>query len=250
MPEAVIVDAVRTPRGKRKGSLAGIHAVDLAAHVLDATVRRSGITPERIEEVVLGCVTQVGEQAFDVARAAALAAGLPIGVPGKTVNRLCGSGLQAVVDVANAVVAGQIQLGIGGGVESMTRIPMGSDMSGGDGPTSPRLAARFPDLVPQGLSAELIAQKWKLSRGQLDEFGAASQAKATAARTAGHFQSEIAPVPVKDTEGTERLFTDDEHIRPGTTVETLAALKPSFRELESSTLATPRASWMARQQWS
>jgi acetyl-CoA acyltransferase len=230
MSEAVIVDAVRTPRGKRKGSLSAIHAADLAAHVLDAVVRRTGIAPDRVEDVVLGCVTQIGEQAFDVARAAVLASGLPIGVPGKTVNRLCGSGLQAVVDVANAVAAGQIQLGIGGGVEAMTRIPMGSDMSGGDGPTSPRMASRFPDLVPQGLSAELIAKEWKLSRGRLDEFSAASQSKAAAARAAGHFREEIVPVPVRDASGSERLFADDEHIRPGTTVETLATLKPSFRE--------------------
>jgi acetyl-CoA acyltransferase len=230
MPEAVIVDALRTPRGKRKGSLAAIHAADLAAHVLDAAVRRTGIAPDRVEDVVLGCVTQMGEQAFDVARAAVLASGLPIGVPGKTVNRLCGSGLQAVVDLANGVMAGQIELGIGGGVEAMTRIPMASDMTGGDGPTSPRMATRFPDLVPQGLSAELIAREWKLSRGRLDEFSAASQTKAAAARAAGHFREEIVPVPVRDESGNERLFADDEHIRPGTTVETLATLKPSFRE--------------------
>jgi acetyl-CoA acyltransferase len=230
MPEAVIVDAIRTPRGKRKGSLAGIHAADLAAHVLDAAVSRTGIAPERVEDVVLGCVTQVGEQAFDVARAAVLASSLPIAVPGKTVNRLCGSGLQAVVDIANAVTSGQIELGIGGGVESMTRIPMASDMAGGDGPTSPRMAARFPDLVPQGLSAELIAREWKLSRGQLDEFSAASQAKAANARAAGYFRPGIVPVPVRDASGIDRLFSEDEHIRPGTTVETLATLKPSFRE--------------------
>jgi acetyl-CoA acyltransferase len=229
MPEAVIVDAVRTPRGKRKGSLSGVHAVDLAAHVLEAALARTGVAPERVEDVVLGCVTQVGEQAFDVARAAALAAGLPISVPGKTVNRLCGSGLSAVVDVAQAVMAGQIELGLAGGVESMTRIPMGSDLAGGDGPTSPRLAARFPDLVPQGLSAELIAREWKLSRGQLDEFSAASQAKAAAARDAGWFRGEIVPVPVTGAEGQTVRFSDDEHLRPGTTVETLAALKPSFR---------------------
>jgi acetyl-CoA acyltransferase len=230
MPQAVIVDAIRTPRGKRKGSLAGIHAADLAAHVLDAAVSRTGIAPERVEDVVLGCVTQVGEQAFDVARAAVLASSLPIAVPGKTVNRLCGSGLQAVVDIANAVTSGQIELGIGGGVESMTRIPMASDMAGGDGPTSPRMAARFPDLVPQGLSAELIAREWKLSRGQLDEFSAASQAKAANARAAGYFRPGIVPVPVRDASGIDRLFSEDEHIRPGTTVETLATLKPSFRE--------------------
>ena len=230
MTEALIIDAVRTPRGKRKGSLAGVHAVDLAAHVLDAALERTRVPPESVEDVVLGCVTQIGEQAFDVARGAALAAGLPISVPGKTVNRLCGSGLTAVADVAQGILSGQIQLGIGGGVEAMTRIPMGSDAGFGDGPTSPRLAERFPDLTHQGISAELIARQWSLSRGRLDEFAAASQSKAVAARSAGWFRGEIAPVRVKDPDGTTRLFSDDEHPRPGTTVEALAALKPSFRE--------------------
>jgi acetyl-CoA acyltransferase len=230
MPEALIIDAVRTPRGKRKGSLAGVHAVDLAAHVLEAALQRTGVPTDRVEEVVLGCVTQIGEQAFDVARGAVLAAGLPISVPGKTVNRLCGSGLTAVADIAQAIAAGSIQLGIGGGVESMTRVPMGSDAGFGDGPTSPRLAERFPDLTHQGLSAELIARKWSLSRGQLDEFAAASQSKAVAARAAGWFREEIAPVPIREADGTSRLFSDDEHPRPETTVESLAALKPSFRE--------------------
>jgi len=230
MTEALIIDAVRTPRGKRKGSLAGVHAVDLAAHVLDAALERTRVPPESVEDVVLGCVTQIGEQAFDVARGAALAAGLPMSVPGKTVNRLCGSGLTAVADVAQGILSGQIQLGIGGGVEAMTRIPMGSDAGFGDGPTSPRLAERFPDLTHQGISAELIARQWSLSRGRLDEFAAASQSKAVAARSAGWFRGEIAPVRVKDLDGTTRLFSDDEHPRPGTTVEGLAALKPSFRE--------------------
>jgi len=230
MAEALIIDAVRTPRGKRKGSLAGIHSVDLAAHVLNAALERTGVPAEKVEDVVLGCVTQIGEQAFDVARGAVLAAGLPISVPGKTVNRLCGSGLTAVADIASGILAGQIQLGIGGGVESMTRIPMGSDAGFGDGPTSPRLAQRFPDLTHQGLSAELIARKWSLTRGQLDEFAAASQSKAVAAREAGWFRQEIAPVPVTDAGGGTRLFAEDEHPRSGTTVETLAGLKPSFRE--------------------
>ncbi|MGZ5959287.1 MAG: thiolase family protein [Myxococcaceae bacterium] len=230
MPEAFVIDAVRTPRGKRKGSLAGVHAVDLAAHVLGAALERSGVPGERVEDVVLGCVTQIGEQAFDVARGAVLAAGFPISVPGKTVNRLCGSGLTAVSDIAQGILAGQIHLGIGGGVESMTRMPMGSDAGFGDGPTSPQLAERFPDLTHQGISAERIARKWSLSRGQLDEFAAASQSKAVAARAAGWFKQEIAPVPVKDAEGKTRLFADDEHPRPGTTVESLAALRPSFQE--------------------
>ena len=230
MRDAVVVEAVRSAQGKRNGALGGVHPVNLMADVLNALVARAGLDPELVEDVVLGCVTQVGEQAFDVARAAVLAAGLPISVPGKTVNRLCGSGLSAVVDMAQAVMAGQIELGLAGGVESMTRIPMGSDFNGGDGPTSPRIAARFPDLVPQGLSAELIARQWKLTRGQLDEFSAGSQAKAARAREAGWFRGEIAPVPVTTPDGQQRRVSDDEHIRPGTTVEALAALKPSFRE--------------------
>jgi acetyl-CoA acyltransferase len=230
MRTAVILDAVRTPRGKRKGSLAGIHPVDLAAHVLRAALARTGVPAEQVDDVVLGCVTQVGEQGLNVARGAVLAAGLPIGLAGKTVNRLCGSGLQAVDDVACAVLAGRAEVAIGGGVEAMTRVPLGSDYEGGDGPTSPGLRARFPDLVPQGLSAELVARAWHLSRAQLDEYSAASQAKAAQARAEGHFRKEISPVPVRGPDGVDVLFSADEHLRPGTTVQTLAALKPAFRE--------------------
>ncbi|HXX30263.1 MAG TPA: thiolase family protein, partial [Myxococcaceae bacterium] len=140
------------------------------------------------------------------------------------------SGLQAVDDVACLVLAGRAQVAIGGGVESMTRVPIGSDYVGGEGPTSPGLRARFPDLIPQGLSAELVARAWHLSRGQLDEFAAHSQAKAAEARAAGRFQREILPVPVRAPDGTELSFAADEHLRPGTTVQTLAALKPAFRE--------------------
>jgi acetyl-CoA acyltransferase len=230
MPTAVILDAVRTPRGKRKGSLSGVHPVDLAAHVLRAALSRTGVPAEAVDDVVLGCVTQVGEQGLNVARGAVLAAGLPIGLAGKTVNRLCGSGLQAVDDVACEVIAGRAEVAIGGGVESMTRVPIGSDYAGGDGPTSPGLMAHFPDLVPQGLSAELVARKWNLSRGQLDEFAAGSQARAAAARAAGRFVKEIAPVTVTGPDGAPFIFAEDEHLRPGTTVQTLAALKPAFRE--------------------
>ena len=230
MPTAVILDAVRTPRGKRKGSLSGVHPVDLAAHVLRAALARTGVPAQAVDDVVLGCVTQVGEQGLNVARGAVLAAGLPIGLAGKTVNRLCGSGLQAVDDVACEVIAGRAEVAIGGGVESMTRVPIGSDYAGGDGPTSPGMQARFPDLVPQGLSAELVARKWNLSRGQLDEFAAGSQARAAAARAAGRFVKEIAPVTVTGPDGAPFLCAEDEHLRPGTTVQTLAALKPAFRE--------------------
>ena len=230
MPSAVILDAVRSARGKRKGSLASVHPVDLAAHVLRSALARTGIAPEAVEDVVLGCVTQVGEQGLNVARGAVLAAGLPIGLAAKTVNLLCGSGLQAVDDVACAVLAGRVEVAIGGGVESMSRVPLGSDYLGGDGPTSPGLKARFPDLVPQGLSAELVARAYHLSRSQLDEFAAGSQAKATAARAEGRFVKEIVPVPVRGPDGKEHAFAEDEYLRPGTTVQTLSALKPAFRE--------------------
>jgi acetyl-CoA acyltransferase len=238
MTVAVIVDAVRTPRvdavrtarGKKKGSLVRTHPMDLLAHVLAASVRRAGLDPLGVDDVVAGCVTQVGEQAFNIARGAVLAAGLPIELAGNTVNRFCGSGLQAVNYAAMQIMSGQADLAIGGGVESMNRVPMGSDGDGpGEGPISPALAARFPDLVPQGLSAELIAEKWKLSRGQLDEFSAASQQKAGRAIAQGHFRNEIEPISVQGADGSSRKFDTDEHCRPSTTVETLAALQPVFK---------------------
>jgi acetyl-CoA acyltransferase len=230
MPTAVILDAVRSARGKRKGSLSGVHPVDLAAHVLKAALARVRIPAEAVDDVVLGCVTQVGEQGLNVARGAVLAAGLPIGLAGKTVNRLCGSGLQAVDDVACEVLAGRAEVAIGGGVESMSRVPLGSDYLGGDGPTSPGLSAQHPGLLHQGLSAELVARAYHLSRSQLDEFAAGSQAKAARAQAEGRFLKEIVPVDVTASDGTRRSFAEDEHPRPGTTVQTLAALKPAFRE--------------------
>ncbi len=230
MATAVILDAVRSARGKRKGSLANVHPVDLAAQVLRAALERTGISSEAVDDVVLGCVTQVGEQGLNVARGAVLAAGLPIGLAAKTVNRLCGSGLQAVDDVACAVLSGRAEVAIGGGVESMTRVPLGSDYGGGEGPTSPGLRAHFPGLVPQGLSAELVAARWHLSRGQLDEFSAESQAKAARAQAEGRFLREIVPIRVPTEDGGQRHFQVDEHLRPLTTVQTLAALKPAFQE--------------------
>src|SRR5438874_10479103 len=170
MATAVIVEAVRTGRGKKKGSLIGVHAMDLLAHSLKAVVRRTGIDPNLIDDVVIGCVTQVGEQGLNIGRGAVLASGLPIEIAGNTVNRFCGSGLQAVNYAAMQIMSGQADLAIGGGVESMSRVPMGSDAEGpGNGPMAPSLAERFPNLVPQGISAEMIAEKWKLTRGQLDE---------------------------------------------------------------------------------
>jgi acetyl-CoA acetyltransferase family protein len=225
MGEAIIVDAFRTARGKRKGALSGVHPVDLLARTLTGTIDRASVKPHDVDDVIVGCVTQVGEQGMNIARGAVLAAGLPIEVPGTTVNRFCGSGLQAVNFGAQAVMSGAAQLVVAGGVEHMTRAPMGSDVAGGEGPASPGLLEHWPNLVPQGLSAEMIAEKWGYSRRQLDEFAVSSQQKATNAIEHGYFSREILPLKLGD-----RVFDRDEHPRPGTTVETLAGLKPSFKE--------------------
>src|SRR3954467_15562008 len=176
--EAVIVDAVRTARGKRKGALSQIHPVDLLARTLAGSLEHANVQPKDVDDVIIGCVTQVGEQGLNIARGAVLAAGLPVEIPGTTVNRFCGSGLQAVNFGAQAVLSGAAQLVVAGGVEHMTRVPMGSDAIGGDGPASPGLVERWPNLVPQGLAAEMIAARWGYSRRRLDEFAAQSQHKA------------------------------------------------------------------------
>ncbi len=223
--EAIIVDAIRTARGKRKGALSALHPVDLLARTLSGALDRANVKPQDVDDVIMGCVTQVGEQGMNIARGAVLAAGLPVEIPGATVNRFCGSGLQAVNFGAQAIASGAAQLVVAGGVEHMTRVPMGSDAVGGDGPVSPGLQQIWPDLVPQGLSAEMIAAKWGYTRQQLDEFAVASQRKAANAIERGWFSREILPLKLAD-----RVFDRDEHPRPGTTVETLAALKPSFKE--------------------
>jgi acetyl-CoA acyltransferase len=223
--EPVIVDAIRTARGKRKGALAQVHPVDLLARTLNGALEHANVKPQDVDDVVMGCVTQVGEQGFNVARGAVLAAGLPVEIPGTTVNRFCGSGLQAVNFAAQAVLSGASQLVLAGGVEHMTRVPMGSDAVGGEGPASPGLIERWPNLVPQGLAAEMIAAKWGYSRRQLDEFAAQSQHKAVGAIERGYFTREILPLKIG-----ENTFDRDEHPRPGTTADTLAALRPSFKE--------------------
>ena len=223
--EAVIVEAVRTARGKRKGALAAVHPVDLLARTLSSAIERAGAQPKDVDDVIMGCVTQVGEQGLNIARGAVLAAGLPVEIPGTTVNRFCGSGLQAVNFAAQAVLSGAAQLVVAGGVEHMTRVPMGSDAMGGEGPASPGLIEKWPNLVPQGLSAEMIAEKWGYTRRQLDEFAAASQLKAANAIEKGYFSREILPLYPGG-----KTFDRDEHPRPGTTADSLAALKPSFKE--------------------
>ena len=228
MNDAVIVEAVRTPVGigkPGKGELSGIHPVDVSATVIDALVQRSGIDASVIDDVIWGCVSQVGEQSANVARNAALAAGLPESVTGVSVDRQCGSSQQAVHFAAAAVMSGQMDVVIAGGVESMSRVPMFSNMTGGDGPFGPRMLRRYPDLVNQGISAEMIAERWNLSREYLDEIAAESQQRAARAAKDGLFDAEIVVV------GTESgSVASDQGIRPDTTSESLSALKPAFRE--------------------
>ena len=231
MREAVIVDAVRTPIGKGKptGSLAPVHPVDLLAHTLRALAERTAIDPALIDDVIGGCVNQVGEQAANTTRWAVLAAGFPETVPATTVDRQCGSSQQAVHFAAQGILAGAYDTVIACGVESMSRVPMGSNVLPGSDPFGPGVADRYPDgLVPQGISAELIAAKWNLSRAELDEFSAASHQRAAAAQAGGLFAGELTPVPATSQDGTTRVVDTDEGIRPATTAEVLAGLRPAF----------------------
>lgn len=235
MGTAVIVDAVRTACGRRNGMLAGWHSVDLAGVVLSALTERSALDPALVDDVVMGCVMQVGEQSLNVARNAALAAGFPESVPATTVDRQCASSQQAVHFVAQAVMAGAYDVAIAGGVESMTRVPMGASMQvvGAGMPFGPAVTARYASvggLVPQGVAAELMAERWSLSREAMDSYAAESQRRATVARDGGRFAREIVAVPVRDGNGhaTGEVFDVDEGIRPDTTSEGLAGLKPAF----------------------
>jgi acetyl-CoA acyltransferase len=227
MSAAVIVDAVRSPmgRGKSTGALAGLHPADLLAQVLSALAERSSLDPELVDDVLIGCVGQAGEQSATPGRQALLAAGWPTSVPSVTIERKCGSGQQAVEFAAAGIVAGLYDIAVAGGVESMSRVPMGSARMGAD-PFGAGVRERFPVLVPQGVSAELVAQRWKLSRAQLDEYAARSHARAEAARVDGEFKSEIVPVQAPLDGGV--TVTEDETIRAGTTVERLGELAPAF----------------------
>ncbi len=230
MRDAVIVDAVRTPVGKGKpgGALSGVHPVDLHAHAIRALVERTGIDPSLVDDVISGAVGQIGEQSGNTARWAALVAGLPESVPGVTVDRQCGSSQQAVHFAAQGVIAGAYDVVIASGVESMSRIPIGSQFAGKD-PFGPGVAARYPEgLVPQGISAELIAQRWNLSRAQLDAFAAESHRRAATAWEEGRFAREVAALKAP-AGGSLVEVTRDESIRPATSVEALAGLKPAFR---------------------
>jgi acetyl-CoA acyltransferase len=227
--DAVIVGAVRSPIGvgkPEKGVLSGINPVDLSAMVLEGLMSRTGADPALVDDVIWGCVSQVGEQSFNVGRNAALAAGFPESVPGVTVDRQCGSSQQAAHFAAAGVISGQYDMVIAGGVESMSRVPMFSNSVGGDGPFGPRMLDRYENrLVPQGVSAEMIAEQWGLSRTDLDQLAVDSHARAAAATDTGLFAEEI--VPIMTANG---VVTADQGIRPGTTLEGLAGLKTPFKE--------------------
>lgn len=223
MGETVIVEAVRTPAGRFRGSLSHIEPISLAAAVLKEVVARAGIEPAQVEDVVWGCVTQTGEQGANIGRLASLYAGFPVEVPAVSINRMCGSSQQAIHFASQAIDAGDAQIVIAGGVESMSRVAMGSDAP-----------EHFPDnppypLLHQGVSAELIARKWGFSRQALDEYSYNSHVKAAAATKAGHFQREILPLTVGDN-GDSRVLEHDEGIRFEPNLEKMAALKPAFRE--------------------
>ena len=225
MHSAVIVGAVRTAVGRKNGKLAGVRPDDLLADTLKALVARTKIDPSEVEDVVMGCVDQVGEQGFNIARNAALIAGLPLDVCGTTLDRMCGSGQQAANFAAMGVMSGQYECVIAGGVENMSRVPMGSNGVGpGDGPLSPRLQALY-NIIPQGLSAEMIAEQWGIKREELDEFAAGSHERAGRAIAEGRFKREIVPIALAD--GT--LFEVDEGVRVPVNREKMAALAPSFK---------------------
>ncbi|MCI5066224.1 thiolase family protein, partial [bacterium] len=226
--EAYIVDTCRTPRAKRKGAFSSVHPADLMTFPLKALAERQKVAPEAVEDVILGCVTQTGEQGWCVARAAVLAAGWPITVPGTTVNRLCGSGQQATNFAAAVIQSGNGDLMVSGGLEHMTRVPMFSDIGGEE---SPALKQHHPDLVQQGESAEMMADEFGFSREQLDTFAYESQMKAKAALEAGHFSRSLVSVPYTDLEsGEEKILAIDNNPRPTTTMEALGGLKTVFRE--------------------
>ena len=239
MREAVIVDAIRTPlgRGKPTGALHPVHAVDLAARPLRALVERTGIDPAEIEDVIMGCVSQVGEQGVNVGRNAALAAGFPETVCGTSVDRQCGSSQQALHFAAQGVIAGAYDVVIAAGVESMSRVPMGTSAAVGGQPFGPTMMQRYIDadlygvggLVQQGISAEIIAGKWKLPRKALDEFSLGSHRKAAEAARRGWFANEILPVEIRREDGSRETITNDEGVRPDASLEKLASLKPAFK---------------------
>lgn len=244
MNEAVIIDAVRSPLGKGKatGSLAGLHAVELLSQTISGLLARTDIDPGLIDDVLVGCVQQVGEQAGNVGRMAWLSAGLPQHVPSTTVERKCGSSQQAAHFAAQGVMAGVYDFAIVAGVESMSRIPMGTSTVGMD-PYGPGVAQRYaPGLVPQGVSAEIIAARWKLDRDQQDRYSARSHERALAREDSGDVRNEIVPIRVSGEDGAEHIVDTDETPRRGTTVESLSGLKPAFVKTNADA-RFPEISW-------
>ena len=235
MREAVIVEAVRTPIGRRNGKLKDIHPVVLGSLVLKEIIKRSGIKPDQVEDVVFGCVSQAGEQSLNIARSAWLAAGFPFTTPATTVDRQCGSSQQAIHFAANLIQAGVCDITIAGGVESMTRVPMGSNAMSPGSPFPPELMELY-DLVPQGISAELIARKYGISRKQMDEFGVRSHKLAHEATEKGYFKSQIMPIELPlNGNGHTEMFNKDEGIRASASYEATSALQPAFNPEHSIT---------------
>jgi acetyl-CoA acyltransferase len=229
MAEAVIVEAVRSPIGKRNGGLSGVHPADLSAQVLNGLVDRTGIDPGIVDDVIWGCVSQAGEQALDIGRTALLAAGWPETVPGVTVDRQCGSSQQSIHFAAAGVVAGHYDVVVAGGVESMSRTPMGASLANGGNPYPRAFKDRYQQTPNQGIGAEMIAEQWGLDRTALDQFSLDSHEKAAAAQDSGAFDDQI--VGIKVTEGNEKtIVLKDEGIRRGTPMEKMASLKPAFKE--------------------
>ena len=231
MRETVIVEAVRTAVGKRNGGLSGMHPADLSAVVLNGLLERTSVDPAIIDDVIWGCVSQVGDQSSNIGRYAVLAAGWPESIPGTTVNRACGSSQQALDFAVQAVMSGQQDVVVAGGVEVMSRVPLGSARATGM-PYGPKVLARYDGFsFNQGLSAEMIAKKWGLSRSRLDEYSAQSHERAAAAQDSGAFIEQIVPVFVDGAEGSDgSVVAADEGVRRGTSVEKLAALKPAFAD--------------------
>jgi acetyl-CoA acyltransferase len=239
MPNAVIVDAVRTAGGKRNGRLSGWHPTDLAAEVLKALAERNNLDPALVDDVIMGCVMQVGSQGLNIGRNAVLGAGWPESVPATTVDRQCGSSQQSAHFAAQGVISGAYDIAVAAGVEVMSTTPMGASITPGSVPFGPSVMARYAPaggLVPQGIGADMIADKWGISREELDAFGALSQQRAEVAANEGRFDNEIIPVQAKvlDRESGKvnelgEMHTRDEGIRPGTTAESLGNLKPAFK---------------------
>lgn len=230
MAEAVIVEAVRSPVGRRNGALSGVHPSELSAQVLNGLVQRAGIDPALVDDVIWGCVMQAGEQALDIARTAVLTAGWPESVPGVTVDRQCGSSQQSLHFAVAGVVAGHYDVVVAGGVESMSRTPMGSSLANGGHPYPEAFRARYEQTPNQGVGAEMIAEQWGFSRTQLDEFSLRSHEKAAAAQDSGAFKDQIVGIKTKDADGNDTVVLEDGGIRRGGTVESMAAIKPAFKE--------------------